>query len=95
MIKDGLRPSLFWDVDFNQLDVDAFPAFVTIRVMEHGTREEVRAVWNYFGREKVKRYLLEARSLHPKTIAFFSHVLQLNRFEFRSFENRGNDTNWP
>ncbi len=53
-LKDSLRPALFWDMDFNTLNLDEFAAFVVVRVMERGTREEVRAVWNYYGAEIIR-----------------------------------------
>ena len=87
-IKEGLRASLFWDVDFGKLDLDEHKVFVIVRVMERGTREEVRKVWSYYGDEAIKKHLLKARSLSPKTISFFSNQFNIPRSQFRSAVER-------
>ena len=94
-IKDSLRPALFWDVDFNRLNLDENASFVIIRVMERGTREEVRTIWNYFGAETVKQHLLSAQSLSPKTISYFANQFKISRSQFRSVVNRDKVSTWP
>lgn len=83
-IKDHLRPALFWDTDFSALDVDDHAAYVIVRVMERGTREEVRAVWNYFGAETIKKHLLSARDLSPKTISYFANQFNMSKSQFKA-----------
>lgn len=95
-IKDKLRPELFWDVDFRSLDVDKHTAFVIVRVMERGNREEVRIVWNYFGEETIKKCLLSARSLSPRTVSYFANQFKIHPSKFRSTAVRQTAGNiWP
>ena len=93
--KNSLRPALFWDVDFSTLDLDENAAFVIIRVMERGTREEVRTIWNYFGAETIKQHLLSARSLSPKTISYFANQFKIGRSQFRSTISQNRVSIWP
>jgi hypothetical protein len=94
-IKESLRPVLFWDMDYNELDFDQHAAFIIIRVMEHGTKEEVRAIWNYFGAETIKKHLLSARALSPKTISYFANLFKVNRSQFRCNTNQERVKTWP
>lgn len=90
-----LRPSLFWDVNLNKLDMDQHAAFIIVRVMERGTRDEVRFAWQYYGEEIIKKHLLEARFLHNRTISYFANKFDVSRTQFRSFHNREQVSTWP
>lgn len=75
---------MFWDTDFNTLDADDYASYVIVRVMERGTREEVRAVWNYYGPENIKKQLLSARNLSPKTVSYFANQFKISPSKFRT-----------
>lgn len=91
----SLRPSLFWDVNLNKLDLDQHAAFIIVRVMERGTREEVRTAWNYYGESAIKKHLLEARSLHRKTISYFANKFHISRTQFKSYVDQTRGQTWP
>ena len=90
-----LRPSLFWDTNFNKLDMERHAAFIIVRVMERGTREEVQFVWQYYGAAIIKKHLLEAKFLHKKTISYFANKFAVSRTQFKSFQNREKVSTWP
>jgi antitoxin HigA-1 len=52
-----LRRSLFWDADYDTLDMDAKSSAVIRRVNERGTPEERKAVREYYGEEQVNTAL--------------------------------------
>ena len=81
---EQLSATLFWDVDRSGVDPEANADFLIVRVMERGNREDVRAVWTYYGQEKVRDSLLSAPSLSRKTIAFFANQFDLSREAFRA-----------
>lgn len=90
-----LRPALFWDVNPDKLDMARHAAFIIVRVMERGTREEVRYILNYYGEAIIKKHLLEARSLHKKTISYFANRFDVSRSQFKSFRGRDQVRTWP
>ncbi len=94
-IKASLRPELFWDVDFDSLDLEDYPAFVIVRVVENGTREEVRVIWNFYGEKTIKHHLTAARYLSPKTISYFATLFKIDRSKFRSSSISENVKIWP
>lgn len=89
------RPSLFWDVNPAKLDMDQHAAFIIVRVMERGTQQEVRSVWDHYGEAIIKKHLLEARFLHKKTISYFANKFDISRTQFKSFHNREQVSTWP
>ena len=94
-IKSSVRPELFWDVDFSKLDFEEYAAFVIVRVMENGTREEVRDVWEFYGDKTVKEHLIQARYLSPRTISYFANLYGISRSRFRSCKTLEGVKTWP
>ncbi|MCC5918186.1 MAG: helix-turn-helix domain-containing protein [Cryomorphaceae bacterium] len=48
-----LRPSLFWDTDFKNLDWERKYKAVINRVFERGNAEEKKEILRFYGREKI------------------------------------------
>ncbi|MGB0257971.1 MAG: DUF6922 domain-containing protein [Coraliomargarita sp.] len=88
---DQLSDHLFWDVDRLLVDPDNNAGFLLPRIVERGTRADVRAAWSYYGEDQAKAVLLIAPSLTRKTIAFFANQFQLPREAFRAY---GRESNW-
>ncbi len=84
---DQLSPPLFWDIAPEQLDPEVHGRFIISRIMDRGTLRDVKAVWNYYGEERVQQALLQAASLHKKTIVFFANQFGLPRGAFRAYQN--------
>jgi hypothetical protein len=53
----------------------------------------VRAVWDYYGEERVREVLLNAPSLSAKAIAYFSNQFGVPREHFRAWSRRS--STWP
>lgn len=83
-----LSDHLFWDVDRSAVDPEAHRQFLIPRIMDRGTLVDVRAAWRYYGEEKVREALLNARTLQKKTIAFFACQFNLPRERFRASGNQ-------
>lgn len=81
---------LLWDVDPDSIDPETHAHFLIVRVMERGTRQEVRAAWSYYGATRIRGALLNAPSLSPKTIAFFANQFGLKREAFRAYQRTSN-----
>jgi hypothetical protein len=88
----GLPPHLFWDVDRSSIDPQEHAAFLICRVMERGTSQEVRRVWNFYGEAEVREALINAPSLTRKTIAFFANQFRIPREAFRAYQRGQNWT---
>ena len=70
------RPSLFWDTDPMWVDPEKNARYVIERIMDFGTDEEVRWMWNAYPREVMRRVLALPRSVvHPKSRAFWELMI--------------------
>jgi hypothetical protein len=83
VLHNTLSPSLFWDVDFDSIDFDSYPSFVIERVAQHGTLKEWNAITDYYGRNKVKYALINARYLPKRDMLFFSTYFNIPPDSFR------------
>lgn len=81
-----LSAPLLWDVDRADVDPEAHAAFLIVRIMERGNRQEVDAAWSYYGASRIREALLAAPALSPKTIAFFANQFNLSRDAFRAHQ---------
>jgi hypothetical protein len=83
--KPIFHPRIFWDVDFSKLDYDTKAAFVIERVFERGDVDDIRQCRRYYGDEKVREVLLNAKFLPLQTIYLASAVVQRPIEEFRCY----------
>ena len=85
---ETLSPTLFWDVDPATVDADVHKRFVICRVMDRGSREDVRLTQAFYSQAEIKEALLGARTLHKKTIAYFAVMFDLPREAFRAYTDQ-------
>ncbi|PXA05351.1 hypothetical protein DDZ13_00355 [Coraliomargarita sinensis] len=85
-----LSDTLFWDTERSRLDTERHAAFIIVRTMERGTKEEVLSVWRFYGEPTVREALVNAPSLSPETIRFFANQFDLPVEAFRAHERAEN-----
>ena len=73
-MKLQIRPSLFWDVDVQSIDLQKHKAFIIERITSRGRFEEFKAMLNYYGKNTVKDKLLQTRYLNEVTLYFYSSI---------------------
>lgn len=81
-----LRPSLFWDVDVNTLDLEQHKASIIERITTRGRWDEFKAMLLYYGKTTVKEVLLDARWMDKRTLAFCSSIFGTPVNEFRCYK---------
>lgn len=86
--KPVFEKRIFWDVNFEQLDYDAKANFVIERVFERGDVEDIRQCRRYYGDEKVREALLNAKYLPLKSIYLASAVVDRPITDFRCYKLR-------
>ena len=86
---------LFWDVDFNKINLNDQMSFIIPRVMDRGSKKDVKLIWDYYGEEVIKENLMNTRYLENKTIYFFANLFSVEPDKFRSFQfKKLNSKNW-
>ncbi len=94
-MKLQLRPSLFWDVDVQSIDLQKNKAFVIERITSRGRFEEFKAMLEYYGKNTVKDKLLQTRYLNEVTLYFCSSIFNVPITEFRCYKlAQSNPEHW-
>lgn len=86
--KPQLNRATFWDTDFEALDYEQQDKAIIKRVFEYGTWEEILETTVFYGEDKIKETLIDAKALRFRCIALASIVLNIPKTHFFSFKNR-------
>ncbi|MBX2907776.1 MAG: hypothetical protein KF744_17150 [Taibaiella sp.] len=76
---------IFWDVNFDELDFDKKSSFVIERVFERGDVPDIRACRRYYGDEKIREVLTNAKWLSLQTIYLACAVLDNELTDYRCY----------
>ena len=85
-MKIELRPSLFWDTDIQQMDLQRHKKFIIERTLMRGMKEEFDMVLNFYGWETVKETVVTARYLDKYSLSFCSAIFAVPKTEFRCYK---------
>lgn len=73
-----LRP-YFWDIDFEKLDIQNNRYFVLKRVLDRGNLTEIRWLVRTYGKDEIKKVVMETRDLARPTGNFWADLLGLDK----------------
>ena len=76
---------LFWDKAAINSEDDRY--VIAERILEWGTEGEVRTVLSCYGKDFVRRVVVESRNLSPKTVNYFSVIFGIPREATRCFSD--------
>lgn len=82
------HPRIFWDVDVKKLDFELRANFIIERVFERGDVQDIRNCRRYYGDDKVREALLNAKFLPLYTLHFASAVVNEPIEHFRCYTLR-------
>ena len=86
--KPQLQRRIFWDVAFDKIDWDAKASFVIERVFERGDVEDIRQCRRYYGDERVRLALVNAKFLPIERLYLASAVADTPLADFRCYQIR-------
>jgi hypothetical protein len=84
--KPVFNKRIFWDVNFENIDYDAKANFVIERVFERGDVPDIRACRRYYGDDKVKETLLNAKSICDRRLHLIAAIYDVAINEFRCYK---------
>jgi len=94
-IKSQITEALFWDINFSTINFTEQKSFVIPRVMDRGTKKDVKLIWDFYGARVIKETLINTRFLEDKTMYFFANIFSIQPADFRSFRIKQKQaTNW-
>ena len=83
--KPALPRTLFWDVDYDEIDWPNRAQFVIERVLERGWLADWYEIKRYYGVEAIRRAALSARHLDDTALSFCSAYLSVSKEQFRCY----------
>lgn len=81
-----LSSYLFWDCHRDRVDPDADKKLILERVFTRGTEDDERLVYRYYGKEEIKRTVVEIKYLDIKVLNYLSVMLNIPREKFKCYE---------
>jgi hypothetical protein len=78
-----LSGSLFWDVDFKDVDYDKYAQYIINRILLRGNLNDWFEIKNYYGLEKIKEEVVKMRYLDNRTLNFCSFYFDIPKTKFR------------
>ncbi len=82
-----LNHLLFGDTDLTSLDYNNKSNFIIKRVFEYGTWEDILEITIFYGDLKIKKALLNSKSLTNKTVGVASLLLNIPKQQFKAFRS--------
>jgi hypothetical protein len=76
---------IFWDVAFDKLDYDGKSSFIIERVFERGDVEDIRQCRRYYGDEKIKMVLTNAKWLSIHTVYLACALFENELTDYRCY----------
>ena len=81
-----LDKNLFWDINFDTIDFQHHRRFIISRILERGNWPDFKMLISFYGKEIVKREVMESRYLDKKTLRFCSFYFDIAEENFRCFK---------
>ncbi|MFO7616828.1 MAG: hypothetical protein R6V75_06225 [Bacteroidales bacterium] len=65
-----LPKTLFWDTEYDSLDLDKNARYIIERVVMYGSLDDWRKILAYYGWARVHKETLQSRELDPKSLDY-------------------------
>jgi hypothetical protein len=86
--KPYFNARIFWDTKPESLDFNINASSIIERVFSRGDVEDIRYCRRYYGNEKCREVLIEAKDLNIDRLHLISALFNIQREEFRCYKNR-------
>ncbi|MBU3942811.1 hypothetical protein KKA24_02405 [Patescibacteria group bacterium] len=83
MNKISLNKTLFWDVDYKNLDYKKNTSFIIERVLNYGNEKDYQEIKKVYGLSKIKRVAKEINYINRKNINFWSIIFDIPLKSFK------------
>ena len=76
---------LFWDIDVNKLNYETSADFVIERIFERGDVDDIRQCRRYYGDEKIRKALTNAKWLSLETVYLAVAILNNELTDYKCY----------
>lgn len=88
MKKPNISKQAFWDVDFDKMDFQNKSNFIIGRIFEYGTLSDLKECLKFYGFEKCKNAILNAKFLKSNAINTASLIFNIPRTSIPCFNTK-------
>jgi hypothetical protein len=83
--KPYINERIFWDINIAKLDYDRDKLLITERALVKGTEEDEFALYEYYGKENMKKILMEVTYLDSITIEYVSQIFNIPKEKMKCY----------
>lgn len=83
-----LRKELFWDVNFQKLDVNTHKRLIIERVLTLGNLKEFFFLLSTYESNTIKQIVKESRNIDAKTIDFAASYFGINKKDIKCYTKK-------
>lgn len=84
-MKPNISISLFWDVDYENIDFERNARFIIERVLTRGNLNDWFALEKYYGLKRIKLEVVNIRYLDKLTLNFCNSIFNIKKENFRCY----------
>jgi len=81
----GISKLPFWDVNYASLDAERDCLFILEKVFNYGLWADYRAIFSFYGQERIRQEIVRASYLKKDVLAFLCLILDLRPTDFKCF----------
>ena len=59
----NISKSAFWDINMSDLDFEKHKEYIFIKILNHGSFDDIVKIYKYYGPEEIKALLLKSNGL--------------------------------
>ena len=83
--KPNISKRSFWDVDFDRIDWGKCKQYLIVKVMNHGSFEDVLGLFAFYGHDVIKSELISAENLPVRIMYFAMTYFNLDKEDFACY----------
>ena len=76
----------FWDMDFNKLNIKTHASIVIRRLLDRGNLKEIIWLFKTYGKEKIKKEVMETKDLSRPTCNFWADFFDLDKKQVKCLQ---------
>lgn len=85
MDKPALSKQAFWDVDMDNIDYEKHARYVIEKVVDRGNFDDFRELRKFYGDERIKKEIVNAKWIGDKEIYFCCAIFDLEPKNFKCY----------
>jgi hypothetical protein len=84
----NLSTTAFWDVKFDELDIEKNAVFIMEKVFNYGLWTDYIAITKYYGEEKIRKEVVKGAYFKKKVLNFICKTFDLQSTDFICYSRR-------